>query len=822
MNPAKYAKNPGFNLLLLLIVIFGTINSLSINAQYVSKSNIRGYWTDKYSWTSGASPSLSISDANVSINGEITALNCIDLNKGTLHIYDTLIIAGDMDLKNLGRMEIAQGGVLIVFGGYTSNNKVEVVNEGLMVVRGEFRMLGADNQGYFQMPGGQLYIFDDTPDLKNGNNYVDLYCNSSTPNVVTQCFRGNYTDFMTSTSYSYYVSLEYDKIPLGTGCNFTKIIADTPKQCANDFITFHLLSLGISGDDHLTWDFGSDATPSKLEGFGPHKVSYSESGLKSIALFQNEDLFYTENNVVEIIDCRQLGFMSSLSTACLLDSIEFTDTSKGLLTSDIVSWDFGEGAIPRSATGGASHKVHYTTEGTKTVSLSLNNGLSVERLVYINRCHVLAFEGNTSSACTGDTVVYTNTSTGLISTDIISWDFGHGAEPATAVGFGPHKVVYVTEGEKDVQINLNGGEPYIKNAIVDISSCLQISFNCSTTEACAGDTIEFTNTSTGMLEGDEIEWDFGKHAYLLDDVENKVFRVMYAKEGPKTVALRINNGLPLSKQNIVTIKNCRNLDFEVDYKTVCVGDWVRFTNHSSKLTPLDYVTWDFGEGASPLNLSGKGPFSVLYNTPGLKDITLSVVDDTFLVKPQLVSVSRCPQLDFGVDITEACVNDTLHFSQNIQGLTAIDTLIWDFGENAIPAKAIGPGPYSVFYTKEGTYDVTLALKSGLVSDLSNLAYINISSCDIKELIDTESYTFTPNNDGYNDTWIIENIAYYPEAVVTVYNRAGKRIYRSDGAYQNNWDGTYNGIPLTLDSYYFVIDLSAYGENIVNGIVTILK
>lgn len=81
-------------------------------------------------------------------------------------------------------------------------------------------------------------------------------------------------------------------------------------------------------------------------------------------------------------------------------------------------------------------------------------------------------------------------------------------------------------------------------------------------------------------------------------------------------------------------------------------------------------------------------------------------------------------------------------------------------------------------------------------------------------------SFTPNNDGVNDTWIIDHISGYPTCSVEIFNRWGNQVFRSTG-YQQPWDGTYNGEPLPLGTYFYVISLNN-GTEPLQGTVTILK
>ena len=80
--------------------------------------------------------------------------------------------------------------------------------------------------------------------------------------------------------------------------------------------------------------------------------------------------------------------------------------------------------------------------------------------------------------------------------------------------------------------------------------------------------------------------------------------------------------------------------------------------------------------------------------------------------------------------------------------------------------------------------------------------------------------FTPNNGGENDTWIIEDIEYFPTALINIYNRNGQQVFRSIG-YATAWDGTWNGKALTEDTYYVVINLKN-DKPVIQGTITILR
>jgi len=81
--------------------------------------------------------------------------------------------------------------------------------------------------------------------------------------------------------------------------------------------------------------------------------------------------------------------------------------------------------------------------------------------------------------------------------------------------------------------------------------------------------------------------------------------------------------------------------------------------------------------------------------------------------------------------------------------------------------------------------------------------------------------FTPNDDGFNDTWKIDNLFSFPNVSVDVYNRWGDRVFSSKG-YTEEFKGfDKKGKKLPMDAYYYVIDLGN-GEEAIVGTVTIIR
>ncbi|AZQ65297.1 T9SS type B sorting domain-containing protein [Flammeovirga pectinis] len=82
--------------------------------------------------------------------------------------------------------------------------------------------------------------------------------------------------------------------------------------------------------------------------------------------------------------------------------------------------------------------------------------------------------------------------------------------------------------------------------------------------------------------------------------------------------------------------------------------------------------------------------------------------------------------------------------------------------------------------------------------------------------------FSPNKDGFNDLFIIENLRSYPDNSVTVYNRWGQKVF-SDAPYNNDWEGTnIDGQPLPDGTYYYIASVNNGNDFSYNGYLIIKR
>jgi gliding motility-associated-like protein len=117
-------------------------------------------------------------------------------------------------------------------------------------------------------------------------------------------------------------------------------------------------------------------------------------------------------------------------------------------------------------------------------------------------------------------------------------------------------------------------------------------------------------------------------------------------------------------------------------------------------------------------------------------------------------------------------------------------------------------------TQTTTYTVRVTNAQGISTDV----FITVTVL--------EDYNITPNNvlspdgDGVNDFWTIENLSTYPNNEVKIFDKAGRVIFNVKN-YQNSWDGQLNGATLHEGAYYYIINLGP-GTRPKIGYITIFS
>ena len=135
-----------------------------------------------------------------------------------------------------------------------------------------------------------------------------------------------------------------------------------------------------------------------------------------------------------------------------------------------------------------------------------------------------------------------------------------------------------------------------------------------------------------------------------------------------------------------------------------------------------------------------------------------------------------------------------------------------FTENATITVTLADGTGTILYQlDEGSYQESNIFE-GVSPGEHTITVIDSEGCTFitqeVTVIDYPKY-FTPNGDGYNDTWNIIGMN-QTDAKLYIFDRYGKLIKQlSVTESSNGWDGTYNGQQLPSTDYWFTLD---YTEN----------
>jgi gliding motility-associated-like protein len=124
---------------------------------------------------------------------------------------------------------------------------------------------------------------------------------------------------------------------------------------------------------------------------------------------------------------------------------------------------------------------------------------------------------------------------------------------------------------------------------------------------------------------------------------------------------------------------------------------------------------------------------------------------------------------------------------------------------------------------DNNYVVEVTVTDG--AGLTDVQSITVTVNDVSESIETTGPTviegsniITPNGDGKNDIWVIQNISELTEYELYIFNNIGEKIYYTK-SYDNTWDATYNGKIVSNGTYYYMF---VNGKIVFKGAITVVK
>lgn len=202
-----------------------------------------------------------------------------------------------------------------------------------------------------------------------------------------------------------------------------------------------------------------------------------------------------------------------------------------------------------------------------------------------------------------------------------------------------------------------------------------------------------------------------------------------------------------------------------------------------------------------------------FHTTALKNGDIvSVSNSCYQLCPQLVQFDS-PPLNVTEFLVDAGSDVQINYGEqiNLNGNTAAPVYSWSpdiaISSTSILNPVVSPETTTTYFlsgTMNGctiTDDVKVTV--GLTLEITN--------------------TFSPNDDGKNDTWEIPGLVNYPNCLVNIFDRWGQEVYVVSGYNEKKaWDGTRKGKALSEGTYYYSIELRDGSGDIVQGFVNLIR
>ena len=290
----------------------------------------------------------------------------------------------------------------------------------------------------------------------------------------------------------------------------------------------------------------------------------------------------------------------------------------------------------------------------------------------------------------------------------------------------------------------------------------------------------------------------GKTVFNLDNIKNQLFTnlptsyvVSFFEIPTSTTALPTNytNTIPNNQTiyaRIMNVQGCYS-DYPVNlvvntFDTILVDETIGLCEDS-------ILTLDAGSGFSSYEWNTIPPQftqQITVNSGGIYEVTLTNALNCSKTKTFTIEASGIATIE------DIIIND---FQENNSAI--IQVAASSLGDYEFSLDGINYQDSNVFSNlNAGEYTVYIQDKKGC-GIVFETFYI----------LDYPKY-FTPNNDGYNDTWYIKNLEKrnLENSIITVFDRYGKLLKQISGS-SEGWNGTFNGNLLPASDYWFEIKLT---------------
>ena len=514
------------------------------------------------------------------------------------------------------------------------------------------------------------------------------------------------------------------------------------------------------------------------------------------------------------------------STSCETQSITFSDGSS--IQNGIIAkwkWNMGDGTATVEKTppfnytynAAGSYNITLQTESAKgCVSPVFDSAIVVNALPQV----IFGMPEN----CLNDPLSQFSDSTVVANGTITNWLWNFGDPAATGANpnvstsrDGAHKYSQARSYDVSLKATSDKGcsasitKTFTVNGAVPES---RFAVNGGNTQ-CSNNNVTITNNSgvdVGNIIKLEIFWDASDPSNKLTDETpepGKTYSFLYPEFfSPQTksytIRIRAYSGVQCFDDTSVTIQVAATPEIVFVAPLNVCADSAAF-NLNASVTNIPGNGIYSGTGVNEAGLfspqsAGAGAHEVRYTFTGANGC-VNYKEQTIKVNPVPI-ISAGPETPLGV----------------LEG-----------GSVTIPATATGVGLSYLWSPATGLNNVSVLRP--VASPLEDTRYrLTATSSDgcaawdevfVKVLRNISvPNVFSPNGDGVHDKWEITYLESYQGAIVQIYNRYGQLVFTSKG-YAKSWDGTLNGKPLPVGTYYYVID-PKNGRKPVTGFVDIIR
>ena len=234
-------------------------------------------------------------------------------------------------------------------------------------------------------------------------------------------------------------------------------------------------------------------------------------------------------------------------------------------------------------------------------------------------------------------------------------------------------------------------------------------FTADKTAAVVGQTINFTDNSTGGVAPLTYQWDFNNDSTWDNTTQNPSYS--YSSAGIYTVVLKVTDAAlntdNETKTNYITVTTGPVAGFSANRTAVALGQPVTFTDNSTGgVAPLTYQ-WDFNND-NVTDSTVQSP-SYIYGSAGTYAVVLKVTDAATNTdnetKTNYITVTTGLLADFSTGNVSVALGQSIQFTNLSGGGVAPLGYQWDFNNDGTWESTVQSPSYT--YSSAGTYTVVL-------------------------------------------------------------------------------------------------------------------